>query len=155
MSNNHFNVRRATQSDVESIVELNRNIARELENVELDPDLLRRGVAEILVSPTKGFYVVAETDSKIVGVLMVRYEWSPRRFATFWWFDNVFVDPKWRRKGVYTAMHHHLEKESLDTDGVCGIRLYTSMENKDARRTYRQLGMQGAHAEFFEIEFTQ
>ena len=153
MPDTQVNVRRATQADVDAIVELNRGIARELEKVELDATLLRRGVAELIGSLEKGFYVVAEVEGKVVGVLMVRYEWSPRRFATFWWVDNVFVDPDWRRKGVYTAMHHYLEAESRATEGVCGIRLYTGMDNETARSTYRRLGMKGTQDEVFEIEY--
>ena len=146
-------VRGASPSDLDVIAALNQAIARELQDLELDAARLRRGIAAVLGSREKGFFLVAEADGEVVGALMVGYEWSPWREATFWWVNNVFVEPQWRRKGVYTAMHRHLESESRRTLGVCGIRLYTGLENQVARRTYRTLGMKGSPSEVFQIDY--
>ena len=146
-------VREATAKDLDVVTDLNLAIARELSNLDLDVARLRQGVAAVLASREKGFYVVAEVDGKVVSVLMVRYEWSPRRNATFWWVDNVYVDPEWRRKGIYTAMLHYLESESKRTECACGIRLYTGLDNDPARRAYRGLGMKGTPSELFEIDY--
>ena len=153
MTRPEVSVREATSSDIDDIVALNQAIALELEGVELDVARLSRGVGELLASREKGFYVLAEGDGKAIGVLMARYEWSPRRNSTFWWVDNVYVDPGWRRGGVYTAMYRYLVDESQRADGVCGIRLYASLGNDIARRTYRRLGMTGRPSEVFEIEY--
>ena len=86
-------------------------------------------------------------------MLRICFEWSPYRDGTFWWVENVYVVPDWRRKGVYSAMHKHIQSEAEEDPTICGIRLYTDEDNHGARRTYESVGMNGYMMEFFEIDF--
>ncbi len=116
-------------------------------------DLLRNGLRKLASSPSLGFHIVAEADGETVGMLRVCFEWSPYRDGTFWWVENVYVVPDWRRKGVYRAMHKHVHSEAEEDPTVCGIRLYTDEDNQGARRTYESVGMNGYMMELFETDF--
>lgn len=147
--------RKAIAADVGSIVELNAALARELEGKSLDLARLRSGVEAVAGSAeeSRGFYVVAEALGAVVGVLHVTYEWSPWRNATFWWLNNVFVQRCRRRQGAYRAMHRYVEGLARDDDGVCGIRLFTTADNRAAQRTYGSLGMTSEASYVCEIDF--
>ena len=116
-------------------------------------DLLRNGLRKLVSSPDLGFHIVAEAEGETVGMLRICFEWSPYRDGTFWWVENVYVVPDWRRKGVYSAMHRHIHSEAEEDPTVCGIRLYTDEDNRGARRTYESVGMNGYRMEFFETDF--
>ncbi|MCY4527575.1 MAG: GNAT family N-acetyltransferase [Chloroflexi bacterium] len=116
-------------------------------------DLLRNGLRKLASSPGLGFHIVAEAEGETVGMLRVCFEWSPYRDGTFWWVENVYVVPDWRRKGVYRAMHKHVHSEAEEDPTVCGIRLYTDEDNHGARRTYESVGMNGYMMELFETDF--
>ena len=145
----------ATTADVESIVRMNAEMAREMEGKALDLARLGKGVAAVVGSPDDrlGFYVVAEVSGEAVGVMHVTYEWSPWRNATFWWLANVFVRGEWRRRGVYTAMHRFVEARAAQDPGVCGIRLFTTAENDAAQRAYDSVGMTSEAAFFCEVDY--
>jgi GNAT superfamily N-acetyltransferase len=116
-------------------------------------DLLEKGLRELLILPDLGFIVVAEADGVVVGMLRVAYEWSPFRNGTFWWVENVYVVPEWRRKGVYNTMHKLIYDAAKADDAVCGIRLYAEEANQGARQTYGSVGMRGRMVELFETDF--
>ena len=147
--------RMATTADVDAIVELNAEMAREMEGKALDLARLAKGVAAVVGSPEArlGFYVVAEVSETVVGVVHVTYEWSPWRNAAFWWLANVFVRRGWRRRGVYTEMHGFVGARAADDPKVCGIRLFTTAENHAAQRAYDRVGMTSEAAFFCEVDY--
>ncbi|HJO83885.1 MAG: GNAT family N-acetyltransferase [SAR202 cluster bacterium] len=146
-------VRRGMSEDAEHIIGFQQNMAMETEGKTLDPDLIGAGVAAVFESDDKGFYLVAEAEGQVVGSLLVTYEWSDWRNATFLWIQSVYVDAAWRRKGVYSAMHGHVNDIATSRDGICGIRLYVEHENRIAQQTYNGLGMHEAHYYMYEVDF--
>ena len=132
-------------------------MARETEGRALDRDRLRRGTLAVLRSPEKGFYLVAEGSSKaerpMVGQLMVTYEWSDWRNATFWWIQSVYVIPRWRRRGVYRRMHEFVLNEARSRGDVCGVRLYVEEKNSAAQAAYARVGLAHAPYRVFEEDF--
>jgi len=82
-------VRPARMEDVDMLVTFSAAMALETEGRRLDMDRLRRGTQRVFDSPTRGFYVVAELPQEsspgVIGQLLVTYEWSDWRDATFWW----------------------------------------------------------------------
>ena len=89
----------------------------------------------------------------VVGSLLITYEWSDWRNATFLWIQSVFVDADYRRQGVYTAMHNHVLSLTEADDGLCGVRLYVERTNTGAQQTYKNLGMDHSHYDMYEIDF--
>ncbi len=116
-------------------------MASETEGRPLDATTIRRGVTAVLEDRSRGRYWVAETGGKIIGQLMVTYEWSDWRNGVLWWIQSVYVDPVYRRRGVFSALYRHVESLALSAPDVCGLRLYVERENRRAQKTYQALGM--------------
>ncbi len=146
-------VRNATRADVPRLCEFQQNMALETEGKSLDVDVLAAGTGAVFDSPQKGFYIVAEAAGEVAGSLLVTYEWSDWRAATFLWIQSVYVDAAWRRRGVYRALHNHVVEMAEARDDVCGVRLYVERENTVAQQTYDSLGMTRSHYDMFEIDF--
>lgn len=146
-------VRLAVPADAPVIAEFNRRLARETENRELDPARVLAGVAAVLADPAKGCYYVAEAGGRVVGQLMLTFEWSDWRNGCFWWIQSVYVEAAHRALGVFTGLYRHVERLARQDPGVCGIRLYMEHHNAPARAAYQKLGMQPAGYEVFEVDF--
>ena len=135
-----FQIRPAEIRDAATIAEFNRQIAAETENKTLDADTVHRGVSELLQTPTRGRYFVAESGDQLVGQLMHTFEWSDWRNGDIWWIQSVYVHPDFRRRGVFRALSNHVEELARQSPGVVGIRLYVERENEQAQQTYVSLG---------------
>ena len=146
-------VREAGPGDLDALVRMNMAMAMETENKSLDVETVTRGVGAVFQAHDKGFYLVAEADGRVVGSLLVTYEWSDWRNATFWWIQSVYVLPEWRRRGVYRRMHNWVYDAAGSRPDVCGIRLYVDRQNIIAQRTYASLDMVKSHYDLFEIDF--
>ena len=134
-------IRSATPADAETIASFNEAMAVETEGKTLDPATVRAGVRGLFARPEFGFYVVAEDGGRIVGQLMITFEWSDWRNGVFWWIQSVYVRPEFRGRGVYRALHGHVRAMAKAAGSVCGFRLYVEKENAAAQETYRRLGM--------------
>ena len=145
-------IRPATLSDLETIVEFNARLAQETEAVDLDMDRLRAGVAAMLGDRSLGLYFIAESESGPAGQLALTYEWSDWRNGMFWWLQSVYVRPEFRRQGILRALYGHVLEMAKDR-GVCGIRLYVEKANRTAQEAYRQLGMARAVFHMYEVDF--
>lgn len=137
-----FQLRMASIDDAPQLVEFNRAMARETENVELDLDTVEGGVRAMFDNPERGFYVVAQAAGELAGSLMITYEWSDWRDGMFWWVQSVYVRPAYRRRGVYRSLYRHVHALAETQPHVCGFRLYVERDNHRAQGTYRSLGME-------------
>lgn len=146
-------VRQATIHDLETIVEYNAQMALETENLHLDRHRLTEGVRAVFLNPSHGTYFVAEIDGRVVGQLLVTYEWSDWRNGVFWWIQSVYVDPQYRRKGVFTTLYRFVESRAKNDSTVCGLRLYVEHNNTRAQSTYKALGMSMTHYKVMEVDF--
>ena len=146
-------VRRAEPQDLDTVVEFNAALAWESEGKRLDPERLRAGVAALFQDPGRGFYLVAQGSKMVLGQLLITKEWSDWRNGDFWWIQSVYVNPEFRRQGVYRALHNHVLAEAKKAGDVCGVRLYVDRDNHVARRVYASLDMQQSHYDLLEIDF--
>lgn len=149
----NLQIRTAATGDAERIAAHNRAMARETERVELDPERVRLGVDAVLRDPSKGFYTVSETDGRVVGQMMVTFEWSDWRNGTFWWVQSVYVEPEYRRQGLYRQLYEHVLAEAKAHNGVCGVRLYVDKDNAIAQQVYQRLGLRPAQYLMYEVDF--
>lgn len=175
-----LHIRHAQERDLPLIVRYNCLMASETEGITLSVDTVSAGVRSVLDEPTRGFYLIAEAKPVTVerlyendgtfwapdgtpsapppaspvsvGQLMVTYEWSDWRCGDFWWIQSVYVEPDWRRKGVFRALFDHVLAESETRVDVVGLRLYTSTTNEKARAAYTRLGMDGDRYVVYELE---
>ena len=136
-----FQIRDAQLADRASIAENNSLMAEETEGRPLSPDIIGPGVERLLKDPQKGRYWVAVDVDKVIGQIMVTYEWSDWRNGMLWWIQSVYVLPEFRRQGVFSALYRHVEKLALQAGDVRGLRLYVEHNNLQAQKTYAALGM--------------
>jgi ribosomal protein S18 acetylase RimI-like enzyme len=134
-------IRNALEFDAEQIAEFNSRIALETEGKRLAREIVVPGVEAMLADRSKGQYWVAEADGRVVGQIMVTYEWSDWRNGNVWWIQSVYVHGDYRRRGVFSALYRHVESLARQDSKVRGIRLYVEHENTRAQQTYQSLGM--------------
>jgi len=150
-----WNIRPGRLADVERLVAFSQAMALETEGRRLDTDRLQRGTRALLNSTIHGFFLVAEQSqtNQVVGQLMITYEWSDWRNASFWWIQSVYVDPAWRRQGVFRNMHAQVIERAKADPSVCGVRLYVESENRIAQEVYRKVGLKPSSYAVFENDF--
>ena len=153
MGDSQIIVRQAEPRDAVHIVGFQQDMALETEGKTLDESSISAGVDAVFGDPDKGFYLVAEVNGDVVGSLLITYEWSDWRNATFWWIQSVFVDADYRRRGVYTAMHDYVLTQARESEDICGVRLYVERSNHIAQQTYKSLGMDHSHYDLYEVDF--
>jgi GNAT superfamily N-acetyltransferase len=146
-------IRAAESRDTDVLADFNVAMALETENRQLDPPTVQAGVAGMFAQPQLGFYLVAELDQRVVGSLMVTYEWSDWRNKCFWWIQSVYVEPAYRRQGIFTRLFQAVRTQASRRDDVCGLRLYVEQHNRIAQSTYTSLGMDETHYDMYEVEF--
>ena len=145
-----MHIRLAQLEDTDSLVEFNQAMALETEGKKLKSEILRSGVQAVFNDLKKGFYVVAETDGKIAGGLMITYEWSDWRNSWFWWIQSVYILPEFRGKGIYRLLYEYVKRKAAEAKDVCGFRLYVEKENERAQKVYEKLGMESSHYLMYE-----
>jgi len=146
-------VRAARLSDLAYLVRFSAAMAEETERRTLDLERLRQGISGVLTSKERGYYLVAETKSRVVGQLLITFEWSDWRNGLFWWIQSVYVEPAMRKEGVYRTMHDYVLQEAKRRPDVCGIRLYVEKDNMVAQAAYRRLGMRMTGYHVYEQDF--
>lgn len=143
-------VRTATITDVEAIVDFQLKMAAETEGINLHEPTVLKGVTAVITDNTKGRYYVTEINNRIVASLLTTYEWSDWRNGTILWIQSVYVLNEYRRKGVYRNMYSHIKQLVLDNPNLNGIRLYADKSNHPAHKTYQEMGMSPDHYVTFE-----
>lgn len=149
-STNGIEIRPAVPGDAGAIVDFQIRMALETEELELEPDVVARGVRAVLDDSTKGQYWVADAGGHLVGSLLTTYEWSDWRDGTVLWVQSVYVVPALRGRGIYRRLYEHLRDRVLASPDLRGIRLYVDRRNLAAQRVYDRLGMSREHYEMFE-----
>jgi GNAT superfamily N-acetyltransferase len=153
----HLNVRLARPEDAAMIVSFSAAMALETEGRHLDRERLHDGTIALLESPDRGFFMVAELEQagerQLLGQLMITYEWSEWRNGAFWWIQSVYVDPIWRRKGIYRRLHDTVVAIGKADTKMCGIRLYVARDNYAAQTVYRRVGLTPSMYDVYEDDF--
>ena len=153
----HLNVRLARPEDAATVTSFSAAMALETEGRRLDLDRLHNGTIALLESPDRGFFMVAELeqadDRQLLGQLMITYEWSDWRNGAFWWIQSVYVDPAWRRRGIFRRMHETVMATAKTSPNVCGVRLYVEESNGAAQAVYRRVGLTPSSYAIFETDF--
>jgi GNAT superfamily N-acetyltransferase len=147
-----LHVRPATLADLDVIVAGNMALAEESEGVRLDPVTLREGVRALLDGHAPGAYWAAELDGRVLGQLLITFEWSDWRNRMVWWIQSVYVLPEARGQGVFRALYAIARREA-QAAGAGGLRLYVDTTNARAQAVYNALGMDGGHYRVFEDMF--
>jgi GNAT superfamily N-acetyltransferase len=143
-------IRPALAAEANLLIDFQARLARETEDLDLDPRILGRGVRAVFDDPTLGEYWVAELDDEVVGCLLLTREWSDWRNGTVLWVQSVYVREQARGRGVYRALHEHLRRRVETTPDLRGMRLYVDLRNHAAREIYERMGMNREHYLLYE-----
>ena len=151
MSSSSIAVGRATTEDVAAIAQFNIAMAAETEDLALDPQTVHAGVAAVVSDDRRGFYLVARSDGKAIGSLMITYEWSDWRNGNLWWIQSVYVVPSARKQGIFRLLYDNVISLAKQSGDAAGVRLYVEKDNRGAQEVYRKLGMSETAYRVFEI----
>jgi len=149
-----LSIRFATEEDADAIVEFNRGLALETEDLELDLNTVSDGVHRLMQNPEYGFYLIADYEYLVIASLMITYEWSDWRNGLFWWIQSLYVVPEYRRQGVFKKLFIALNEKARQTGDVAGIRLYVEKDNRIARKAYGEMGMSELSYRMYEQIFS-
>ena len=136
--------------DADVLARFNVELAKESENLVLEPALVQAGVQALLRDAAKGTYFVAEAGGAVVGQLLITHEWSDWRNGDFWWLQSVYVRADFRRRGVFQALFEHVIAKAKEQGNVTGLRLYVENQNESALKVYHRLGLQETHYRVLE-----
>lgn len=142
-------VREAGAADAERIVAWSLDLARESEDLALDPDTVRAGVAGALARPDAA-YLLATRHDVVVGQLLWQTLWSDWRAGPIVILDSIYVDPAWRRCGVLRTMLDAVVRRARD-EGAVGLRLAVDRNNDGARAAYASLGLVPDHQDLLVL----
>ena len=118
--------------------------------MELDREVVCRGVRGVFDEPARGTYWIATEDGRILGVLLVIPEWSDWRNATVLWIHSLYVVPDARGQGVFKRLYMNLKEQVERSPELAWIRLYVDKTNQSAQNIYQKLGMSKDHYEMYE-----
>jgi ribosomal protein S18 acetylase RimI-like enzyme len=159
ISGDQLRIRQAALQDLDILTRFSAAMALETEQRKLDISRLRLGTQAVIDRPERGQYYVADlrrddsADTVTVGQLLITYEWSDWRNAQFWWIQSVYVEPAWRRQGVYRAMHRAVMTLAQSRGDVCGVRLYVEGDNSIAQGVYERVGLTPSTYRIYESDF--
>ena len=135
--------------DIENIAQFQVDMAMESEGTQLDKDTVTKGVSAAMADENKGLYYIARVDGKAVGSLMLTREWSDWNNGWYWWIQSVYVEPDYRRQGVYKSMYQAVCTDAKQQN-IAQVRLYVDKTNTRGQEVYSSLGMQESHYLIYE-----
>lgn len=147
-------VRDADPRDTPDIVGFNQRLALESELKVLDLAVLTSGVRRAFSHPELCRYFVAEIDGRVVGTTMITLELTDWRDGVLWWLQSVYVEPEFRRVGVFRALYRHIAERARRDADARGLRLYVHHANHRAMRVYEAMGMTKTEYEFYEHDWS-
>lgn len=145
-----FRIRFAKEEDHLVIVKFQILMAKESEELDLNPEKINNGVMAVFLDPKKGKYFVVENEKTIIASMLITYEWSDWRNQFVYWIQSVYVLPEFRGKRVFSLMYKHVKELAKKDPDCSGIRLYVDLDNIRAIDVYKAVGMNGDHYQTFE-----
>jgi GNAT superfamily N-acetyltransferase len=139
-----FSVRPAQLEDLNTLVTFTRMEALHAEGIELNPEMMRKGVKAALDDSTIARYWVLENDDgEIIGSVSVVKEWSNWNAGFYWWVQSMFIAPEYRAQKL---MSHLIEtvRETAKKENALDIRLLVHQDNRRAQKAYRREGFSNA-----------
>ncbi|RLD78361.1 MAG: GNAT family N-acetyltransferase [Bacteroidetes bacterium] len=143
-------IKRANIDNAKSIIDFQKKMAKETESIDLNPEILSKGVQAVFDDSSKGIYYVAIDNNKVIASLLTTYEWSDWRNGCVLWIQSVYVLPEYRGKGVFGKMYLHLKSMVENSNEYWGLRLYVDRTNVKAQKVYDKIGMDGEHYKMYE-----
>ncbi len=140
MADNGYRVRRASASDLETLVSFTLQEAREAEGRQLNQESVRRGVGKGLQDPeTACYWVLEEAGGRVVGSISAVREWSDWNGAYYWWVQSLFIRPRYRGSDLLPLLLDAVAETARDA-GALDLRLLVHSGNQRAVGAYLREG---------------
>lgn len=144
-----MNFRRAIPSDLEKIAELLIPFCEEYHQKQVTQEIARKGIAHLFENPHLGRYYVCEEENRLVGYLMVFFEWSDWRAGNMYYLEAVYTLPEYRKRGVFKSLYKHMYDEAVKENSV----LRTIVGTTFPVEALKKIGLQESHYNLLEIQF--
>ncbi len=145
-----MNIHPADRTHIDDIIDFQVIMARETEELMLNPTTVRKGVEHLFDNPDKGQYYVVTENNKTIACTLTVPEWSDWRNGTVLWIHSVYVKPEFRRKGIFRLIYEYLKNTVIVDQSLMGLRLYVEKSNTKAQKVYESVGMNGEHYRLYE-----
>jgi ribosomal protein S18 acetylase RimI-like enzyme len=146
-------VRKAEKKDLPWIAQAQVDMAKETEGKPLDLNTVTQGAEFIYQHPEHGHYICALEQERLIGCLLVLFEWSDWRAKFVAWIHSVYLIPSARGQGHFKAMHKLMLPIISEQHPIAGVRLYVDKTNTHALEVYRHLGYNNEHYDLCELMF--
>jgi ribosomal protein S18 acetylase RimI-like enzyme len=133
-------VRRATQSDVDTLVELMREFYAE-SSYPLDQEWAETAFSQLLAQPELGCAWLAECDEVAAGHAVLTLRYTMEHGALSGYIDDLFVKPEFRRRGIACALLSELLDECRRR-GCKSVYVEVGDRNVPAIELYRHFGLE-------------
>lgn len=144
-------IQEASPNDATFIAALQIKMAKETEDFDLRSEVVNQGVEALLQDAHKGIYYKFITASdEIVGCVLITKEWSDWRNGNILWIQSLYLDSKFRGKGIFSEVYRFFQNQVITSEDLRGIRLYVDKSNQSAVAVYQAIGMNNQHYEMFE-----
>lgn len=143
-------VRKANREDIPYIIEFQKQMALETEDLTLNDQKISQGVKAVFDDSKKGFYIVSTNNYQLVASMLITPEWSDWRNGYFLWIQSLYVIPSFRKQGIFRNMYQFIKQNVVESANYLGLRLYVEENNKTAVDAYVIVGMKGSHYKMFE-----
>ena len=133
-------VKRATQSDVGTLVELMREFYAEA-NYPLEQEWAESAFSQLIVRPELGCVWLAECDDAAAGHAVLTLRYTMEHGALSGHVDDLFVKPEFRRRRIACALLSELFDECRRR-GCKSIYVEVGDRNVAAIELYRRFGLE-------------
>ena len=99
---------------------------------------ISRTVRELRKNPIRGRIIIFEEGDVIVGYSILIFYWSNEFGGNLLHIDELYVKPRYRRRGVGTKFLHYVSQEFKGE--IVGLQLEVTPSNTHAMAYYRKLG---------------
>lgn len=133
----------ATMKDIDFLTKFNVDHAFEIEERVLNYQETHKVIKEIMEYPKLGEYFVCVlkwNPETPISCLMISYEFNILDNRNCCWFESVYVDADYRKKGVFKKMFNEIISLGKSRN-YNKVKLYVENDNENAMATYERMGM--------------
>jgi len=138
MNLSDIKIREASVSDMDSLVELLKDLFSIEKDFVFNESMQRRGLAMMLENQTERCIIVAETDGKVIGICSIQTLISTAEGGPVGLVEDVTVNPSYRGKGIGRMLLSSLE-EWANKKGLKRLQLLADRNNAPALEFYEKM----------------
>jgi len=138
MNLSDITIRKASASDMDSLVELLKALFSVEEDFIFNESLQRQGLAMMLENEADRCIMVAETDGKVIGICSIQTLISTAEGGKVGLVEDVVVNPSYRGKGIGRMLLASLE-EWAKKKGLKRLQLLADKNNLPALEFYEKM----------------